>query len=383
MIISTSHHSHKGSAVAWIMLWLAGMSAIVWGGATFALPRIEQKLQNGVQQSIDSLSQSPINVSVRGHEATLTGQVSDDLQRKTLLVAAIDSPGIRSVRDQLSVTGSGTVSVTSSGSGTVSVTNSGSGTDNLDGSTDPRMASNDTPPVEVTMAAAPAAANEDSSDDVQESMEELPAEEAGEEPIILPTLTLRVAGEILAIEGLMSPQDDPSTLIQNALDAFDLDVVSNGISVSNDVVPAEWLDTVTRVVPFMTELNKPEIDVLERQITLSGQAPNRQVHDTIISETLTTLGKFSLVERISISEATAASAVSESATQEESESEPELMTTPEVEAEPEVEPEPMAAAAPEAEAEAEPEPMAEAAPEAEAEAEPMAEAAPEVGPEAE
>ncbi len=86
------------------MVWLIGMAAIVWAGVTFALPRFEQRVQVNVENSIAELNTAPVGVGVRGLTVTLMGAVENDNVRETLLAAVRNTPGVRTVRDQLTLT---------------------------------------------------------------------------------------------------------------------------------------------------------------------------------------------------------------------------------------------------------------------------------------
>ncbi len=76
------------------------MAAIAWATLNFAIPEFEQKLQATVNAAVASINESPIIVAVKGHEATLSGQLDSEDNRQPVIAAALSAMGVRSIRDQ-------------------------------------------------------------------------------------------------------------------------------------------------------------------------------------------------------------------------------------------------------------------------------------------
>jgi len=117
-----------------------------------------------------------------------------------------------------------------------------------------------------------------------------------------PSLNIRVFDNILTIDGSMASSDDTSKLVQDALNSFDKDIVTNGITQQDDVASAEWLAALQQIMPLMRPLDGAQIGITEQQMTLAGVAPNRAIHDSVINEALASMGDFSLIEKITVSD---------------------------------------------------------------------------------
>jgi len=81
-----------------------------------------------------------------------------------------------------------------------------------------------------------------------------------------PSLNIRVFDKIVSIDGLMSSDDDTSSLIQDALNSFDKEVVSNGIKIGDDIEIAQWLEALKQIMPLMSSIEGAQIGIAEEQI---------------------------------------------------------------------------------------------------------------------
>ena len=303
----------QGSAIIWILVWLTGIAGIAWAGYTFAIPRYEQKIQAAVHDAIASHTDLPVIVAAKGSVVTLTGQAATAETLSSITNAAASTVGVRAVKTNMTLIGADqpadSASDKSEQLAQLDVTepaldpdaNSESATPTLD--TDAAEAALSSENVDVVNKSGINNAELPSEANLTEQNDGSTVAVLESEPTELPTFNMRIADEILVLEGRMSNSDDTNELIQNAMTIFDVDVVSNGLIYSDDVAKAEWLESIEGVMPFMELIEDPQISVLERQITLIGAAPNRQVHDNVINEALKSLGEFSLVERVSINPA--------------------------------------------------------------------------------
>ena len=87
----------------WALVWLAGTTAITGYSMTRHAPALERAMLDEVQDAVAPIGDAPIIVSVRDHEATLSGTVADASERDALLAAAGGALGIRKVVDRLAL----------------------------------------------------------------------------------------------------------------------------------------------------------------------------------------------------------------------------------------------------------------------------------------
>ncbi len=313
--------NRQGSAIIWILVWLTGLAGIAWAGYTFAIPRYEQRLQASVQDAIASHTDLPVIIAAKGNVVTLTGQAATAETLSAITDAAASTAGVRAVKTNMTLIGSAqpsdSISANAEQVAQLDVTAAAIDPDTNSEPVDP------TPDTDIAESSLPLVAigdvdepdNKSDTDDNKSDTDnaEAPSETdstatddnsaivaSESQPTELPTFKMRIVDEILVLEGRISNSDDTNVLIQNAMTSFNVDVVSNGLIYSDDVAKAEWLESIEGVMPLMGLMKDPQISVLERQITLIGAAPNREVHDDVISQALNSLGEFSLVERVSI-----------------------------------------------------------------------------------
>lgn len=118
----------------------------------------------------------------------------------------------------------------------------------------------------------------------------------------LPTLKMQVNEGTLTLTGNISDQDSLDLFIRSAMSTFDTNYVVNSIQVADTIVAADWLPTLGQFLPEMSEIENAGVDIIESQVTLSGDAPDEEQHDQVIDSALLVLSELSLVERIRISE---------------------------------------------------------------------------------
>ena len=229
------------------------MAALSWAAITYAMPKFEKKRLDTITATVSSITDSAIDVQVAGVEATLTGSIDDPESRDALLSAVGLRTGVLRVRDNLQI-------------------------------------------AETVVQ---------SSHGIKEQTgEAVDAQETEQQP----SLSIKIVGEQLSIEGELSPDDDTTSLLQQALTSFELDLVSNNIKENQDVEPAEWLPELEQIIAEMEKMSDPKIDIKEGQIVFSGAAPSAAVHDAIISQALSSLNSYSIIEQISIDETLVAAA---------------------------------------------------------------------------
>lgn len=117
-----------------------------------------------------------------------------------------------------------------------------------------------------------------------------------------PKLTMKVEQGTLTLTGDISDQDNLLTLIRSAMSTFDANYVVNSVQVHDYTAKADWLPALNQFLPNMKSISNAGVDIIESQITLSGEAPNDKQHDDVIDTALVELSELSLVERISIKE---------------------------------------------------------------------------------
>ncbi|MDB4224032.1 hypothetical protein N9850_09695, partial [Granulosicoccus sp.] len=292
------HFKGKGSALIWILVWLAGVIGIAGTGLNYAVPRFEQKLQLAVQESISSFNGEPLSVSNVGRQITLSGEVGSEKEKLSLLAAANSTLGVANVRSQITIVPASSKSNTSTIDDSVFVsTEADSAPSSIQLAQSPSLPSEDD--IKPPLPQAPEAAlppNPEEIEVVAADVTSIDANSAMQEP----SINIKVFGNILSIEGTMSNSDDTSSLVKNALDSFNLDVVSNGLTLTSKVSSAKWLEPLQGIMPLMSTMSNAQIGVENQQLTLEGIAPTREIHDAIINEALASIGDFSLIERINV-----------------------------------------------------------------------------------
>ncbi|MFT6878079.1 MAG: outer membrane protein OmpA-like peptidoglycan-associated protein [Granulosicoccus sp.] len=274
------------------------MTGFAWTGLNYAVPRFEQKLKAEVQESISAFDSGPVIVSTSGRDVTVSGQVGSE-EEKQLLVAAVNfAPGVANVISRLTIVEALPKSAP--------LTN-GVATDVSVEAVNPQspilVAKSSPLPTEQIVTQLPELFKEGEFPLDPENVSVVASNVTDNDAVSekqAPSVNIKVLGNILSIEGTMSSSDDTSSLIRNALDSFNLDVVSNGLILSSDVRKATWLDPLQRVMPLMRTMTDAQIGVANQQLTLGGVAPTREVHNAVINEALAAIGDFSLIEKISV-----------------------------------------------------------------------------------
>lgn len=253
---STVPNSHSplknndGFVLLWTLLWLAALTLLSWATVTYAMPRFEQKQRTAVMLAVAKATNQPMSLEINGFQATLSGNIPDDSHRQSITEALGPSNGIFKIRDRFRIV----------------------------------------EPIAV-------AVERDLSDAIAPSPAQLTA----------PSLKIRLAGDVLTVEGNLAPTDDALPVIQQAMDDFQVDIVSNEITSSENTAPSAWLNPVKQFLPSLALLKKPTISVEQQQFVLSGIAPDVQTHDSIVHEALARFSQYALVERITIEETANAS----------------------------------------------------------------------------
>ncbi len=298
----TARKANNGSAIVWSLVWIAGLTALSWAAVTIAMPRFEKKQRSAVVRAVTDTSNSPVSMGIKGFTATLSGEVSDEANKLAILNSLGLHTGILHVRDRLSVSDPALDELPSVSFTPVPSLVTSDNTSPLIPFRQVDELELDTPDEATT--AQPANLDPDiDSEPAQAISTDSPAtSETGASALELPSLSIRLAGDIMAIEGVLSPDDNPTALIQQAMDAFDVDVVSNAINFKTSTASSDWLSAIEDLVPLMSPLQDPRLEVSERQITLSGTAADKQVHDAIIAQALSQLESYSLVERIVVAQ---------------------------------------------------------------------------------
>ena len=357
--------------LGWALVWLAGVGAITGFSVTRHAPALERVMLESVQDALASLDvgDASFAVSVRDHEATLSGTVESAAQRDALLAAAATGSGIRRVVDHLEVrtteesapmdrppeapaprepmaseeSADGPASEevaallspsgqSSSGARALAEPPQGgvppeegapepaseepipgepmSGDLSLEGrpladaaSVEPSLteSSSDAPPIDATPATAPPIEGATTRDAPAEPRsDEL---EAGPSTDASPTLRLGLTDRTLTIEGRLSEEDDTAALVDAAIDGFEVDYISSIIDNDANTASAEWLEPLADLLPDLSALEAPGIDVVDRQVTLYGTAPDESTRDSVLEAALERLGDYSLVELVEVSSA--------------------------------------------------------------------------------
>ncbi len=310
----TKHLQVRGSALIWILVWLVGLTAIAWTGLNYAVPKFEQKLQTAVDGSIETFESDSVSVTMLGRDAMVSGDVSSPEDEMRVLAAVRSTPGVGLVSSALTVVAASSNEPNERVSPTIQVATAEILPPQVAVATiaivEPTPEKQPSPTVVVEPAAvklSPPAVVEAVPADVAD--EDAPLLLALNDTVITkpkdilkqePSISIQVFGNILSIEGMMASSDDTSELVKNALNSFDRDVVSNGLSQQDDVKKAEWLTALLQIMPLMDTMSDAKIGIENQQMTLAGVAPNKTAHDAVINKALSSMGRLSLVEKIKI-----------------------------------------------------------------------------------
>lgn len=276
----------------WILVWLTGVVVIAWTGLNYAAPRFEHKLQMAVQESIAAFNSDPMAISAKGREVTLTGEVGSKEEKKSLLTAANLTPGVAKVNAQITIIEASTKPVSPSNEAPLNATVQA---DNSQSSTVVAQATS--LPTEQTHTSTPQTTEKQdtpSAEDVLEVVNISTTRNESNSAKQAPSINISVLGNVLSIEGRMSDKDDTSSLINNALDSFNLQVVSNGLLLNGETDSAEWLNPLNSIVSRMGDVTDAKITIADGEITLAGVASTNEVRDEIIEQTLASINNFTL-----------------------------------------------------------------------------------------
>ena len=291
----------SGSALLWILIWLTGMAAIAFFCLIRHLPTLELATENRLKTSLSTIESEGIESSVQGYTATLSGDIKSESQKQEILAKAAATPGVKQVIDNMAQSG-------------VQVAKADD--------TTPLISAQK--PVESKTATATATATDDKptadADTEEPATEPDVAQTPTSEPVVQtevqttqviePTqsasMNLQVDDGTLLIDGQLAETDDIDNLIDRAKATLNIDFVSNSTEAKQEVVPTTWIRALTAFIPTMATLENPGIQIKNNQIALSGVAPDQKTHDAVINRALQLLGRYSLIERIDITEATSA-----------------------------------------------------------------------------
>lgn len=98
-----SRHLQAGSTLLWLTIWLVGMAAIAYWCVMQHVPALQQQIVSNAEAAVSSANAGDIDVNVVGRTATLSGMVTNDVQRNQLINVVRDADGVRTVNDQLSL----------------------------------------------------------------------------------------------------------------------------------------------------------------------------------------------------------------------------------------------------------------------------------------
>lgn len=196
--------------------------------------------------AVAKATNKPLSLEINGFQATLSGSLTNEADRYSIAQSLGVSTGIFRVRDRF----------------------------------------------RIVEPAKPDIAEPDDADEIASP----PAQ------LTQPSFTIRLAGDVLTVDGNLAISDDALPLIQQAMDEFEVDVVSSEITESDNVAPSDWLTPIKQFLPSLAQLEKPALVVEQKQFVLSGIAPDSQTHDAIVHEALARFSQYALIERISIEE---------------------------------------------------------------------------------
>jgi len=321
--------------MAWVLVWLAGISGLIAFSVERYTPLIEEKLAQDVRTSLSISEQSPVNVMVQGHQAILTGSVDDVQQRRDMLDAALSTTGIFSVSDDLQVQSGSTASMTMSADetensdGTVQANAAETSTEDTasqtteltDGSVSATAVtaygnvSGDTSQAgesEVAAADSTETSSGGTDEDYLPDADTVALAQTNQTPAtpqseakeamgtVEPEMNLEIRDGILSLNGQMASSDKMDELLQVAQTSLDLSAISNYVVNDDSIASAPWLEPVTSLLPALSLLDQPGLEIVGDQIVLSGNARDEVTYDAVVNEALQTLADYTLVEDIDI-----------------------------------------------------------------------------------
>ncbi len=140
-----------------------------------------------------------------------------------------------------------------------------------------------------------------------------------------PQLSMALDEATLTLNGNVARDESLLELIQTSMNAFNASYVINSVQVDDATQTASWLPQLVKFIPKLSTLSNTSVEIIDRQITIKGEAPSSAEHDNIVDSALESFSDLSLVERISISAASTA----EPTTQLADDSEPQTNPEPE------------------------------------------------------
>ncbi len=278
----------------WVTAWLLGLAALISYAIWRVIPGIERHILGNVQQSISPLVTSPVMVSVDGHQTTITGEAATDAEHDDLLAAVEQTPGVRKVVNRLTVARSAPTTTSTDQQPVPTSVTSTADTAVEDATVEDNDARELADGPDEDASAADIGALADATVESEEDAA------AGDADRAAPTLTIRMEESALTLEGRLDPSVDVTSVIQPALAAFDPSYLTNRIQLSEPTADAPWLAPLTALLPAMSTLSDPAIEIADKQVTLSGTAATREQHDQLVDDALETLAEYSLIERIDV-----------------------------------------------------------------------------------
>jgi len=179
------------------------------------VPLLEQRLQTGVGEAIAPHNDGTVNVVMNGYQAQLSGAVKDPEARSNVVAAASAVAGVRSVTDNLEI------------------------------------------------IASPVTADLDTPNDAEPSDKSLAELDSAQ-------VNITVADEQLTVSGLVQDRRNLDAIIESTMTTFDLNYLSNNVTSSSDIQPIDWSDDLVSIIPELSDIKNPSIDVMEDRITLGG-----------------------------------------------------------------------------------------------------------------
>ena len=252
------------------------------------------------RRAVAPIGELPVTLAIEDRVVTLAGTVPDAERRDALLEALGDVSGVRRVTDRLVVREPLPHDLGSrpDGSASPDLTNPDSA--------NPDSAS----PVEGDPESPGEAAVEPLADAGEGAVPPALGEArdvASPDDLAAPSLRFDVADGVLTIDGELSSADDPATLIESAMDSFELDYVSDAVERGEGVAEAGWLRPLAALLPTLARLDSPEVVVSGRKVTLRGSAADEATREEIVEAAREGLSDYSLLARIDVAELSAAS----------------------------------------------------------------------------
>ena len=96
-------NNQRGMVLIWMIVWLAGMAAILYWCVLKHIPAIEQRIESNAQTALNNNGHESIDVAVSDRIATLSGTVSSEAERSNIVDTVSEAEGVRSVNDELTL----------------------------------------------------------------------------------------------------------------------------------------------------------------------------------------------------------------------------------------------------------------------------------------